>query len=102
MLSPFVALRVHSAKHLDAHRDRPFASLGVTIWDHPIHLPASYTHTVMLSAAKHLDTHQARPFAALRVTAWHARSESVLHALRSGARSNHAPRPVHSHSIVLA
>src|SRR5450759_3789934 len=26
MLSPFVALRVNSAKHLDTHRDRPFAA----------------------------------------------------------------------------
>ena len=31
MLSPFVALRVNSAKHLAAHRDRPFASLRVTV-----------------------------------------------------------------------
>src|SRR6266849_10338256 len=26
MLSTFAALRVHSAKHLDAHRERPFAA----------------------------------------------------------------------------
>ena len=26
MLSPFVALRVNSAKHLDSLRDRPFAA----------------------------------------------------------------------------
>src|SRR6266581_2051393 len=33
MLSPFVALRVHSAKHLAAQRDRPFAALRVTLGD---------------------------------------------------------------------
>jgi hypothetical protein len=31
MLSTFVALSVNSAKHLVAHRDRPFASLRVTV-----------------------------------------------------------------------
>jgi|GEM_PF-2910927 len=31
MLSPFVALRVHSAKQISAQRDRPFASLRVTV-----------------------------------------------------------------------
>ena len=32
MLSPFVALRVNSAKHLSADRDRPFAALRVTLF----------------------------------------------------------------------
>ena len=44
-----------AAKHLCAHRDRPFASLRVTT-------------DVMLSAAKRLCAHRARPFASLRVT----------------------------------
>src|SRR2546427_1728460 len=44
------------AKHLDAHRARPFAPLRVTRELNP----------VMLSAAKYLDAPPDRPFAALR------------------------------------
>src|SRR6266852_763550 len=59
-----------AAKHLSAHRDRPFAALRVTIEGSPTSSQASATsyNTVMLSAAKHLSAHRDRPFAALRVT----------------------------------
>src|SRR6266516_5008629 len=32
MLSTFAPLSVNSAKHLDAHRDRPFAALRACVW----------------------------------------------------------------------
>jgi hypothetical protein len=62
-----------AAKHLAAHRDRPFVSLKVTpggssMWD----------STVMLSAAKHLAAYRDRPFVSLRVTALGPISSSVL------------------------
>ena len=54
MLSTFATLSVNSAKHLDAHADRPFAAAQGD----------KATHPVMPSAAKHLDAHADRPFAA--------------------------------------
>jgi hypothetical protein len=48
-----------TAKHLDAQRERPFASLRVTLGG-----GSRRDTAVMLSAAKHLSAHPERPFAA--------------------------------------
>ncbi len=50
MLSPFVELRVNSAKHLVADRDRSYAALRMT------------------RRGKHLAVHRGRSYAALRMT----------------------------------
>jgi hypothetical protein len=47
MLSTFAMLRVNSAKHLAAQRDRPFASLRVTPGGSDMH-----DNTVMLSRSE--------------------------------------------------
>ena len=50
---------LRATKHLEAQRERPFATLRGT--REP---PGGQRNTVMLSAAKHLDAHPDRPFAA--------------------------------------
>ncbi len=66
-----------AAKHLGAHRGRPFAALRVTRWESGREAFAALgmawqrrARPVMLSVAKHLGAHRGRPFAALRVTRW--------------------------------